>query len=170
MEKARIALTGFMGVGKTSVARHLANALGVKRLDLDHYIEQKTGRKIPAIIEADGEAAYRTIETEYLSLALADKDITILSLGGGVWTLPENRQLINQEKMISVWLESTFEHCWQNIRNSKKERPLAKDRDAAIKLFEERQKHYCLADLHIIIRPEHSSYDIAQEIKEQVFL
>lgn len=169
MANTRIALTGFMGVGKTSVARHLANALSVKRLDLDQFIENRTGRKIPEIIDTDGEAAYRALETKHLLLALTYEDTTILSLGGGVWTIAENRDLINQNKVTSVWLESTFEHCWQNIRNSKKERPLARNRDAALKLFEERQKHYCLADLHIIIRPELTSYDIAQQIKEQLF-
>lgn len=165
----RIALTGFMGVGKTSVARHLANALGVKRIDLDQMIEQRLGKKIRAIIDADGEEAYRDIETEHLAMAINDTSNTVVSLGGGVWTLERNRDLIRNAKIVTVWLESSFEHCWHNIRNSKKERPLAKDRDTALKLFEERQKHYCLADLHMIIRPEHTSYDVAHQIKEQLF-
>lgn len=158
-----------MGVGKTSVARHLANALGVKRVDLDQMIEQKTGRKIPEIIGTDGETAYREIETSFLKTALQDQDCAVLSLGGGVWTIERNRDLIKAEEMVSVWLESTFEHCWQNIRNSKKVRPLAHNRDATLKLFEERQKHYSLADLHMVIRPEYTSYDIAHQIKEQLF-
>ena len=87
----RIALTGFMGVGKTSVARHLANMLRCDRLDLDALIEVNEQRRIAEIIDADGEAAYRDIETENLRRALEKTSVRILSLGGGTWTVAENQ-------------------------------------------------------------------------------
>jgi shikimate kinase len=86
----RIALTGFMGVGKTSVARHLAQMLRCERLDLDSLIEEREQRNIADIINADGEATYRKIETENLRRALQMKRVRILSLGGGTWTVAEN--------------------------------------------------------------------------------
>ena len=92
----------------------------------------------------------------------------ILSLGGGTWTIPENREIIREHNLTTVWLESTFDHCWLNIRHSRKERPLARSKDAAKKLFDERQSLYCLADLHFIVRPEYSSYEIAHQIIEQI--
>ncbi len=165
----RIALTGFMGVGKSSVARHLAQLLRYRRLDLDSLIENTDGRRIADIIDNDGEANYRTIETACLRTALADPDCRILSLGGGTWTIETNRLLIKESGLTSVWLESTFDHCWQNIRKSRKERPLARNRETAEKLFEQRQKLYCLADWHFIVRPEFTSFDIAKQIREQVF-
>lgn len=165
----RIALTGFMGVGKSSVARHLAQLIRCRRLDLDNLIENTNGRRIADIIDNDGEANYRTIETACLRAALADPDCRILSLGGGTWTIETNRALIKESGLTSVWLESTFDHCWQNIRKSRKERPLARNRETAQKLFEQRQKLYCLADWHFIVRPEFTSYDIAKQIREQVF-
>lgn len=168
-DEIRIALTGFMGVGKSSVARHLAKIVGCRRLDLDDHIEKKTRRKIPEIIGTDGEPAYRAIETDSLIEALSDSDVRILSLGGGVWTIEKNRELIHSSGFKSVWLESTFEHCWQNIRKSRKERPLAGNREDALALFESRQSVYCLAEWHFIVRPDLSSYDIAARIAEEIF-
>lgn len=165
----RVALTGFMGVGKSSVARHLANILKCQRLDLDAFIEKNTGRSIADIINTDGLPAYRVIETDNLRRALNENGCRILSLGGGTWTLPENRDLILAKGVVTVWLESSFEHCWTNISKSRKERPLAKNKDAARQLFDDRQGIYCLADWHFIVRPEFTSYAIAEQIAEQVF-
>lgn len=165
----RVALTGFMGVGKSSVARHLANIIKCERLDLDAFIEKNSGRTIADIITNDGEPAYRTIETANLVRALNETEARILSLGGGTWTIPGNRDLLMSGGVTTVWLESTFEHCWTNISKSRKERPLAKNKDAAKQLFDSRQSIYCLADWHFIVRPEFTSYEIAGQIAEQVF-
>lgn len=165
----RVALTGFMGVGKSSVARHLANILKCDRLDLDGYIERNTGRSIADIINTDGLDAYRNIETENLQLALYQTSARILSLGGGTWTLPANRDMIAACSIVTVWLESTFDHCWTNISKSRKERPLARNKEAARQLFNDRQSIYCLADWHFIVRSEYTSYGIAQQIAEQIF-
>lgn len=164
----RIALTGFMGVGKSSVARHLAHLLDCRRIDLDSEIEDYMGQSIAGIIDRVGIEEFRRIESDRLKSALSDDFGGILSLGGGTWTLPHNRDLIKQHGYKSVWLESSFEHCWFNIRHSRKERPLARSKDAAKKLFDERQSLYCLADLHFIVRPEFSSYEIAHQIVEQI--
>ncbi|MEO5860794.1 MAG: shikimate kinase [Pyrinomonadaceae bacterium] len=165
----RIALTGFMGVGKSSVARHLSSILRCDRLDLDAFIEKNTKRTIAEIINGDGESAYRVIETENLVRALRGTPARILSLGGGTWTIRANRELLVADGVTTVWLESSFEHCWTNISKSRKERPLAKNKDAARELFESRQSIYCLADWHFIVRPEFTSYEIATQIAEQVF-
>jgi shikimate kinase len=165
----RIALTGFMGVGKSSVARHLAMFLNCGRIDLDSFIEDSQQRKIHDIIDTDGLSAYREVETENLKRVLDLNGIQVLSLGGGTWTEARNRKLLKDHGMTSVWLESTFQHCWQNIRRSKKERPLARDKAAARKLFDERQKLYALADWHFIIKPELNSYDVARQIAEEIF-
>jgi shikimate kinase len=165
----RIALTGFMGVGKSSVSRHLANMVRCRRIDLDHVIENKAGRKIASIIDDDGIDFYRQLETDNLRRVLNETDCHILSLGGGTWTIPENRQLLKEHGYTSVWLESTFEHCWLNITFSRKDRPLARDKAAALKLFEERQEVYCLADWHVIVRPDYTSYDVARKIADEIF-
>jgi shikimate kinase len=165
----RVALTGFMGVGKSSVARHLSALLGCERVDLDSFIEDHEHRKIADIIDGGGIEPYREIENRNLQLVLTENTAQIISLGGGTWTEARNREILKKHGLTSVWLESTFEHCWRNIRMSKKERPLARNKTAARKLFDERQKLYALADWHFIIRPELTSYEIAQQIAEEIF-
>ena len=127
----RIALTGFMGVGKSSVARHLSQMLRCRRVDLDLFIEDSERRKIASIIDADGLEHYRSLETKYLERFLKESDARILSLGGGTWTTATNRELLRANDFTTVWLESSFEHCWLNISFSRKDRPLARDSKAA---------------------------------------
>lgn len=165
----RIALTGFMGVGKSSVARHLSQILRCRRIDLDFFIEDNERRRIAEIIDSDGIDHYREIETANLKRFLDTSDARILSLGGGTWTLPENRQLLKENGFTSVWLESTFEHCWLNISFSRKDRPLARNKQKAKQLFEERQTVYCLADWHIIVRAGYTSLDVARKIADEIF-
>ena len=164
----RIVLTGFMGVGKSTVAKCLSYILQSERIDLDRFIEEKEARTIPEIINIDGIENYRQIETQYLKQVLAETDSRIIALGGGAWITDENRQIIKNNNCVTIWLESTFEHCWRNINISKQERPLAKDRLSVQKLFEERQKIYCLADWHLVVKPELTSLDLAKFIAEEI--
>jgi shikimate kinase len=113
--ETRIVLTGFMGVGKSTVARFLASLLKCEKIDLDFYTEQVEKRTIAEIIHTQGEARYRQIETENLRRILATKEARIIALGGGAWTIEENRRLIKEQNLTTVWLESSFEHCWRNI-------------------------------------------------------
>lgn len=166
----RIALTGFMGVGKSSVSRHLAKMAKAQRVDLDAFIEQNEERTIAQIIDYEGLERYREIETQNLKALLAGNDARILSLGGGTWTIPANRELIRAHNFTTVWLEATFEHCWLNIAFSRKDRPLARDKKRARELFEERRTLYCLADWHFVIRPGNTSYNVAREIADEIFL
>lgn len=165
----RIILTGFMGVGKSSVARHLAFLLRCKKIDLDSFIEKTENRTIAEIIETDGEEAFRKIETACLRRIFDETDAQIIALGGGAWTIAENREVIRKYDCICVWLESSFDHCWRNIRFSKRVRPLASDKRKARELFNKRQNYYCLADWHFIVKPEFTSFDVAKEIVEQIF-
>ena len=165
----RIVLTGFMGVGKSTVARHLAFILGCEKVDLDALIEESEQRTIAEIVNNDGEARFREIETENLRKILLESEAKIVALGGGAWTIKENRELIKQQKLVTIWLESTFEHCWRNIRLSKRTRPLANNKTKAGELFAEREKVYCLADWHFIVKPDLTSFEIAKKIAEEVF-
>jgi shikimate kinase len=164
----RIILTGFMGVGKTTVAKHLAHLLECERLDLDALIAESEHRTIAEIIEQEGIEKFRQIETANLQRIL-ESNAKVIALGGGAWTVEENRRLIKSRGFTTVWLESSFEHCWLNISASKRVRPLARNKTDARRLFEERQKVYCLADWHFIIKPELNSFEVARRIAEEIF-
>ncbi len=168
-QEKRIVLTGFMGVGKSTVARHLSFILKCEKADLDAFIEKTEQRSLAEIFYSCGEARFRQIETENLQKILCSSGARIIALGGGAWTIEENRNLIKQHRFITVWLESTFEHCWRNIRLSKRERPLAKTKKQTRILFDEREKIYCLADWHFIVKPDLTSFEIAKKIAEEIF-
>ena len=78
----KFVLVGFMGSGKTTVGRLLAERLGVPFADADEEIERAAGRTIPAIFEADGEPAFRELEAAAIA-RLLDGDAGVLALGGG---------------------------------------------------------------------------------------
>ncbi len=158
-----------MGVGKSTVARFLASLLKCEKIDLDSFIEKSEGKTIAEIIKTEGEAQFRQIETKNLRSILTARDARIIALGGGAWTIEENRKLIKRHNFTVVWLESSFEHCWRNISCSKRIRPLAKNKGMARELFEEREKFYCLADWHFVIKPELNSFELAKKIAEEIF-
>lgn len=165
----RIIFTGFMGVGKSTVARHLGFMLKTKRIDLDRFIEENEGRTITDIIKQQGEAFFRDLESEALKAALSADDAKIISLGGGTWTFEHNRKMIRDKKCLTIWLNAPFGHCWRNIQRSKNKRPLLRNKDIAWQLYEDRQKLYCLADWHFVIQPEQNSLDVARQIIEEIF-
>ncbi|MCQ2115268.1 MAG: shikimate kinase [Bacteroidales bacterium] len=90
-----IALTGFMGCGKTTIGRLLHTALpGCELIDLDKYITEKTGRAIPEIFSDDGEAVFRKIEADCLEEIISRGGDVILSLGGGAVMTPRCFELV----------------------------------------------------------------------------
>ena len=107
-----ISLTGFMGCGKSSTGRALAERLGARFMDLDAEIVARDGRTIPEIFREGGEAAFRAVELETLRAVLdeaaqAPGDV-VLALGGGTLTVPAAREIILAETEC-VFLRTRFE-------------------------------------------------------------
>src|SRR5438270_1754293 len=92
---SRLVLTGFMGAGKTTVGRMLAERLGWEFLDLDAYIESRTGLTVPTIFTMHGEPHFRRLESQALASALGRRNI-VLALGGGAPEVLTNRLLLEQ--------------------------------------------------------------------------
>ena len=150
MKDPRIVIVGFMGCGKTSVAEALARQLHCDSIDLDSVITEHEGRSPGEIIQQDGEAAFREIETDALRASLEQKQARVIALGGGAWTIEANRRLVAEHDCLSVWLDAPFELCWERITSSAKTtRPLAPDCESARKLYESRRGSYELAQLHV---------------------
>lgn len=105
----RIVLTGFMGAGKTSVGRILAELLNWDFLDLDNHLEARAGATISALFETQGEPHFRRIESSALANALS-RPRTILALGGGTPEQLTNRLLLEQTPgTLVVFLDGPFE-------------------------------------------------------------
>lgn len=104
----RLVLTGFMGAGKTTVGRLLASRFGWDFLDLDAYIERRTGLTVSAIFARQGEPHFRRAESMALASALGRANL-VLSLGGGTPELLTNRLLLEQKPgTATVFLDAPF--------------------------------------------------------------
>ena len=127
-----IALTGFMGCGKTTVGRGLAEALGCPFVDLDEEIVRKAGRDIPTIFSQDGEAGFRRLEKQALERMVARyaESTAVLSLGGGTVTIPGAVALL-QEKTLCIYLRATLETLLARLEGQTAGRPLAAAQDKA---------------------------------------
>ena len=121
-----IALTGFMGSGKSTVGRIVADALGCPFLDLDEIIVKKAGRSIPEIFQADGETGFRRLEKKALETTVARyaESNAVLALGGGSVTLPGAVALL-QEKTLCIYLQAPLETLQARLEGQKNGRPLA---------------------------------------------
>jgi shikimate kinase len=163
---SKIIITGFMGSGKSSVARALAALLGREMVDLDEAIAAAEGRAANEIIAEDGEPRFRELEQQVLIKLLLTPGDQVVALGGGAWISETNRRLVNKERAISVWLDAPFSLCWKRIAAAAERRPLAPNETAAFMLFSERTSCYELTDLHLAVTEQKSAEEIAAEIAE----
>lgn len=170
MKNALIVITGFMGSGKSSIARALALRLDSQMIDLDGEILKKEYRSAKQIIDDQGEPSFRQIETRVLRAVLRKNAAGVIALGGGAWTIPGNRELIASAGGISVWLDAPFNLCWQRIVAStlggKDERPLARNEQEALNLYTRRRAAYASADLHVETSGSKTADQVAREIAE----
>lgn len=163
MNEQLIAITGFMASGKTTVARGLAARLDCEFVDLDELIAAQQKRTIKEIIKVDGEDRFRQIETNVLRQVLAQDRARVIALGGGTWTRPENREMLNRLEAFTVWLHASFELCWQRIEAESETRPLASSREQAHQLYLERRPVYELAQKRVVCEGKDAA-EIVEEI------
>jgi len=163
-----IVITGFMGCGKTKIARELARRLNVAMVDVDETIREREGRTPAQIIVEDGEPAFRALESTALRNLLETKAAGVISLGGGAWISELNRKLIDQHRGLSVWLDTTFEICWARIEASGDDRPLGKTREQAQTLYDRRRPIYQLASVRIEVLTEEPLHNLASRIQREL--
>ena len=150
----KIVITGFMGSGKTRVARALAQRLDLEMVDLDERITAREGRSPAELIVEEGETNFRSIESDVLRELVQTANARVIALGGGAWIQKPNRDLLKEYDYLSVWLDAPFEVCWARIESSGENRPLGKTKEQAQALFDKRRHIYQLADLRIQISSE----------------
>ena len=119
---------GFMGAGKTSVARRLARTCKVASVDMDTYIERREGKKVKEIFAAVGEEGFRAVETDVLA-ELAAKEPLLVSCGGGVVVTPANHEVFRECGFV-VYLEVTADEAAGRISDTST-RPLFQNLEAA---------------------------------------
>lgn len=148
--RQNVVLVGFMGAGKSSIARLVSRTLGFESVDTDDIVVETARMSIPRIFKKDGEEAFRDLETAAL-LSLAEKEKLVVSTGGGIVLREENRKNL---RLIgfTVWLSASVEATYERVRRNTN-RPLlhvpdpkqtiAEMMDARAPFYQE------AADLHI---------------------
>jgi shikimate kinase len=161
-----IALIGFMGTGKTSVGRLVAEQLHFDYLDTDDIIQSRTGRTITDIFSTDGEAAFRKMEQELVA-ELAARTKTVIATGGGLPTNPKNLASLKTHALV-VCLWASPEKIWERVKNQT-HRPLLHDADPQKKIREllaAREPFYRQAD--VLLNTElRSVREVTQQVVHQ---
>ena len=120
----RIYLIGFMGSGKTSLVKKLANKLGYEWRDLDEDIELATEMEIPEIFREHGEEYFRKLEAQFLRSTGLEENV-VVSCGGGTPCFEGNMIWMN-ENGITIYLEMTPKAIYSRIKDQRENRPLLK--------------------------------------------
>lgn len=116
-----IILCGFMGSGKSTLAKGLSEALGMPLIDTDEEIVRRQGRTIAEIFACDGEAFFRSLETELIK-ELSEKEGYIISLGGGLAVNEKNHPYLKAAGRL-ILLDCGIEETLRRISGDKT-RPL----------------------------------------------
>jgi shikimate kinase len=146
MTADKIYLVGFMGAGKSTMARALGARLGWRVEDVDELIEARERRTVADIFASGGELYFRTVEREVLRGLLTLRH-AIVATGGGTFVDPENRAVINADG-VSVWLDAPLPDIVARLPPDGR-RPLAGDRGAFERLYAVRREAYRQAHVRL---------------------
>ena len=136
----KVFLVGFMGAGKTTLGRLLAEQLKIPFIDLDDLIQKYTHQSIPDIFEKKGEDEFRKIETRLLHQTVLIQD-AVIATGGGTPCFQNNMEWMNQHGS-TIWLTAPFEIIYSRLSDNQMNRPLAQNENQLGLLFEQRKIIY----------------------------
>ena len=161
-----IALIGFMGTGKTSVGRLVAEQLRFDYLDTDEMIQAATGKTISDIFKTDGEKKFRDWEEQIIE-KISARTKTVISTGGGLPTNPKNLASLKSHALVAC-LWASPEKIWERVKNQT-HRPLLHDENPQKKIREllaAREPFYKQAD--VLLNTEvRSLREVAQQVIHQ---
>lgn len=148
MRKTGVILTGFMGVGKSTIGPALAERLGLSFEDTDARMESM-GVDIPALVKAS-LTAFRAVEAMVLRESLGNGEV-VISTGGGIVTTELGRSALFAARLPVVWMNAPFAVLAERVaKDPGRERPLFNDVDGARELYEARLPLYAATANHIV--------------------
>ena len=146
MRADKLYLVGFMGAGKTSVARALGRRIGWRFEDIDQRIESRERRSVASIFAQNGEAYFREAERSILHELLPERNV-IVATGGGTFADPDNRIAMLADGAVA-WLDVPLTRILDRVPPDGR-RPLAADREQMEQLFARRQVAYGQAHVRV---------------------
>ena len=162
-----IILTGFMGTGKTTVGRRVADILKIPFLDVDETIQRQAGRSIAELFRSKGEAAFRALESATIQ-ELSMQKKAVISTGGGALMNPQNRQFLERSGVL-VCLSARAGTLLERLKDDLT-RPLlaGEDREERInRLLEERKAVYAMCPVQVGTDSK-TIEAVAQEVIEKI--
>lgn len=166
-----IFIVGFLGAGKSTLARNLGRMFNRRFVDTDRIVERRCGRSVTQIFESEGEQRFRELETSAL-VSLRSERSLLVSCGGGIVETPRNIDLIH-EMGYCVYLEGDIDDSLRQIRRCDT-RPDFRSPQHAARLLEHRRPLYRkAADFTLDIRGrsfEDVSYSCAELLLERGLL
>ena len=168
MRKNHIFLIGFMGSGKSTVAKYLSSAYQMKQIEMDEQIEKDEGRSISSIFEKEGEEYFRTLETELLK-SLDPRETFVVSCGGGAAVKEENVREMKEKGRI-ILLSAQPETVYVRVKNSHNRPLLEGNMNVSYikELMDKRQKLYERAADFQVKTEGRTAEDIGEEIIKQI--
>ena len=163
MKADKLYLVGFMGAGKTSVARALGRRMGWQVEDIDHRIEAREHQRVAEIFARHGEPYFRSAERAVLQELLPQRH-AIIATGGGTFVDPENRAVMLADGAVA-WLDVPLERVIERVPADGR-RPLAADRVQMEQLYARRRAAYSQAHIRIDASPPVA--EIAERILEWI--
>jgi shikimate kinase len=142
----KVYLVGFMGAGKSSIARALARRLDWRAVDVDEMIERREHQPVAAIFAKLGEPYFRAVEQQVLMDQIPTRHL-VVATGGGTFVDPQNRAVIARDG-ISVWLDVPIDRLIARVPADGR-RPLAADRAEFERLYIARRAAYEQADYRV---------------------
>jgi shikimate kinase len=148
VQRNNIVLVGFMGTGKSTIGRFLAEKLGWELVDTDHYIEKQEGMSIAELFSKQGEAYFRAAETRAIQ-AIMNRTHQVVATGGGAVLAADNRVSLKTNGYV-VALTASVETIVQRVGGDRN-RPLLQGKASEVvpQLLERRKHAYDFADLTI---------------------
>lgn len=145
IKERNIVLTGFMGVGKTTIGKIVADRLYRDFLDADHEIERRHGMPVSEIFKTMGEPKFRRMEREYIIDLCENTRLKIISLGGGAFMQEEIRKACLSTSIV-FFLDLSWDSWKDRIHLIMDNRPVlqAKSMEEIEQLFYSRQQAYSL--------------------------
>jgi shikimate kinase len=150
-----IYLVGFMGSGKSTIGRLLAERLGWTFVDIDGEIEAAEKTSIANIFETCGEPGFRRLERAAIRAQVGRIESgvpAVVALGGGAFMDSNTRELLAASG-ITVWLDSPLSVLRQRVAQST-DRPLARDPQQFAALYAARRESYRLADVRVAVETD----------------
>lgn len=120
----KIVLVGYMGSGKSVIAKKLAEELHILSVELDNLIENKSKMSIETIFSTKGELYFRKLEHELFLEKMESNESSVLSTGGGTPCYYNNHELLKNDNCTSVYLKASVSTLYDRLKNEKNNRPL----------------------------------------------